>query len=84
LSGQLTTNLPFLEVAFRGGYNPATNLFRKPVPEGRKNPEPARECRERKPKKTKSPLGDATTNLQVRLNSNLKSMGFRQQIASAQ
>ena len=41
---------------------------------------PARECRERKAKKTKSPLGDATTNLLVRLNSNLKSMFFCQQL----
>ena len=29
---------------------------------------------------TKSPLGDGTTNLMVRLNSNLKSMFFRQQL----
>jgi hypothetical protein len=41
---------------------------------------PARECRESKLTETKSPLGDATTNLLVRLNSNLKSMSFRQQL----
>ena len=35
---------------------------------------PARECREGKQRETKSPLGDATTNLTVRLNSNLKPM----------
>jgi hypothetical protein len=31
---------------------------------------PARECREKKPTETKSPLGDATTNLLVRLDRN--------------
>jgi hypothetical protein len=41
---------------------------------GRKNPEPARQCRERKATETKSPPGDGTTL--VRLHSNLKSMSF--------
>jgi hypothetical protein len=37
---------------------------------------PARQCRESKAPETKSPLGDGTTNLLVRLHSNLKSMFF--------
>jgi hypothetical protein len=41
---------------------------------------PARQCRERKPTETKSPLGDGTTNLLVRLHSNLKSMFCRQKL----
>ena len=57
---------------------PTKNLFRKPVPEGTEEfQSPARECRERKATETKFPLGDGTTNLLVRVNSNLKSTLFR-------
>jgi hypothetical protein len=44
---------------------------------GRKNPEPGTAV---PGKETKSPLGDGTTNLLVRLHSNLKSIFIRQQL----
>ena len=38
---------------------------------------PARECREKKPTETKSPLGDATTNLLVRLPPAMRNARYR-------